>query len=134
MTEITVTSKKPIHAVDITGRILSSLQPGEEGLLYLFSPHSTVALFISEFEPKLARDIESTALRLLEGCGPFEHDDNDNPNAPAHFISGLAGVGVTVPCRKGSLLLGKYQKIVLLELDGPKKRKVQLYRIGERDD
>lgn len=127
MTVVTVGSRKKLHAIDITEKVSDALQKSTEGLVHLFSPHSTVAIMICEFEPKLARDLERAAALLLDGCGPFEHDDNNNPNAPAHILSGISGVSVTIPVHEGELQLGKYQKIVLLELDGPKERRIQIY-------
>jgi thiamine phosphate synthase YjbQ (UPF0047 family) len=53
------------------------------------------------------------------------HIRNNNPNTEAHVLSAFAGTGVTVAIEKGEPDLGTYQNILLLEMDGPKKREVR---------
>ncbi len=125
MTEITVNSNKKIDAINITGNISNFIPENAQGFIHLYCPHSTAALIISEYEDKLIKDLKSVANRLLEHCGPFEHNDNNNPNASAHILSSIMGVSTWVPVQNGKMKLGKYQNILLLELDGPKQRKIQ---------
>ena len=68
-------------------------------------------------------DIEKAAGRLLAPIEPFAHHRNDKPNAAAHLFSGLAGTQLLVPVRDGKMQLGSYQRIVFVELDGPRERR-----------
>ncbi len=126
MTEITVNSIKKIDAINITGKVSSVIPENAQGFIHLYCRHSTAALIISEYEDKLIKDLKSVANRLLEHCGPFEHNDNNNPNTTAHILTSIMGVSTWVPVQNGKMKLGKYQNILMLELDGPKQRKVQI--------
>jgi secondary thiamine-phosphate synthase enzyme len=124
MQKLVIKSDKKKQALNIT-QIVARVPPLDtDGFLHLFCPHSTAALLISEYEEKLARDLERVSELLFTQYEPFEHDDNNNPNAPAHILSSTMGVSIWIPVQEGKLSLGKYQKIVFLELDGPKERRV----------
>ena len=53
---------------------------------------------------------------------PCRH--HDPAHMPAHIASSLVGPSVTIPVRAGKLVLGTWQRIILIELDGPKTRKL----------
>ena len=127
MIEITVQSQRKIHAVDITDAVVERLPAGAEGIVHLFCPHTTAALVIGENEEKLMGDLERAAAHLLDHCGPFEHAAHGNPNAPAHILSSIAGCSGGVPGEAGRLRLGTYQRVLLLELDGPRTRRVWIF-------
>ena len=55
---------------------------------------------------------------------PFKHHRNDNPNAAAHIISSFAGTQLVLPVVDGELVLGTWQRLILIELDGPKTRTI----------
>lgn len=124
MAEFRVASGRKIHAIDITGRVAQCLPADAHGIVYIFTPHTTVALMIGENEANLMADLERTAAHLLDYCGPFQHAGGGNANAPAHLLSSLAGVSVCVPVQRGRMRLGTYQRILLVELDGPRERQV----------
>jgi len=70
----------------------------------------------------LKKDWLKILKKLVKGEA-FEHDRIDN-NAEAHLLSGLLGQGKTLPIKNGSLVRGTWQNIFLIELDGPRSRKV----------
>lgn len=49
----------------------------------------------------------------------------------AHFPNGLVGPSVHAPVRDGRLALGELQRIVLLELEGPWRREIELRRLAD---
>ena len=120
--EFSVESRKKIEAIDVTSKV-ESLIGVKEGTAIVFVPHATCALFVNEFEPNLVLDYEK--LFALLRREKWAHDDIDD-NAAAHLASALVGSSVVVPVEKGRLALGVWQRIVLMELDGPRKRKVSL--------
>ena len=100
-------------------------QPGEEGILVLFTQHTTCGLTINEnADPDVKSDMLGFLARLIPQYEPnFKHFEH---NSDAHIKSSLVGSSVTVPFSKGKLLLGRWQGIYLCEFDGPRTRKVLL--------
>jgi secondary thiamine-phosphate synthase enzyme len=131
MLELTVKTQQKTQGIDITRAVNEALPAGTDGILFMFCPHTTVALTIGESEDDLVGDLERTATRLLDDCGPFRHARRGNPNAPAHLFGGLMGASVLAPVRDGQLSLGTHQSVILLELDGPKERRLWLQLISQ---
>jgi thiamine phosphate synthase YjbQ (UPF0047 family) len=79
-----------------------------ESVCHLFTPHTTCALTILTNEGGIAED----------------HDRADHVRA--HVLSALVGPSVSVPVRGGRLGLGQFQRIVLVELEGPRARTIEV--------
>jgi secondary thiamine-phosphate synthase enzyme len=126
MYQFTVETKERVQVVNITERVTQSLPPDASGVCMVYCPHTTLALLIGEDETALMQDYARAAQNLLVGCGPFGHVVNNCANAEAHIISALSGCSVHVPMENGQLMLGRCQSILLLELDGPRERTVQV--------
>ena len=87
-------------------------------------PHTTAALIIGENDPEMLEDYEKVAVELPAPFEPFKHHRNDNRNAAAHVISSFAGTQLTLPVEDGKIVLGTWQRIIFIELDGPKTRTI----------
>jgi secondary thiamine-phosphate synthase enzyme len=124
MREFTVASTAKIEVIDITSRVQEQLSPDAQGLCLIYCPHTTAALLIGENEQDLIRDYERVAETLLANSRPFRHCGHGVPNAEAHIFSALHGCSALVFVEKGKLKLGKFQRILLFELDGPRERKI----------
>ena len=125
MIELELASERHIQALDLTDRIIDRDYP--DGFLWLGCPHTTAALIVCEADAEMLADVETVAGGLLTGFTPFQHHKNDNPNGAAHLFSSLAGTQLLLPVVKGRVQLGTYQRIVFVELDGPRQgRRVQL--------
>lgn len=122
--EIFTSTKKRYEVVDITFQIEEQVAQSkvEEGICLVFVPHSTCGIILTENEERLKRDwitfLEKEVANLK-----FEHNVIDD-NADSHILSGLLGQGKTLPIKNGKLVRGTWQQILLVELDGPKERKV----------
>lgn len=127
MTSLAVSTERRIQALDLTDRLLARSWP--DGVLLLSLVHTTAALLIGEADPEMLEDYERVATEFFAPWEPFKHHRNDNPNAAAHLFSSLAGTHLPLPVRDGRLALGSYQRVVLLELDGPKPRRIELASI-----
>ena len=127
MIEFEVLTSARVEAVDLTDRIVGREWPN--GLLWVSCPHTTVALVIGEADADMLADYERIAADLFAPFEPFRHHRNDNPNAAAHLVSSLAGTQLLVAVTDGRVDLGAYQRIVLIELDGPKPRRIRLASI-----
>ena len=120
--------------VNVTGEVTLALDKSgvREGLALVSVPHTTCALCVNEDEPGLLRDLTAMTERLLAPLRPpggFEHDRIDD-NAAAHLFASLVGGSVVVPVGGGSLRLGTWQSILLLEADGPRSRRLDMTFLG----
>ena len=118
------TSREQIQIV--TREVASALRAitDGDGICTLFTPHTTTAVSINEnADPDVPNDL-IRALRALVPDVPFEHGEG---NSDAHLLSMLIGSSVSIPFRKGKLLLGRWQGIYFIELDGPRERELQIF-------
>lgn len=122
--EFSIVTERVIQAVNITATCQSVIGETRSGIACFNIVHTTAALIICEDEPDLKDDIVSMAQRWLADLRPFRHGRQGAPNAEAHITSAFAGTALTIPIVDGKLLLGAWQCILLLELDGPRRRNV----------
>jgi len=102
---------------------LSKLTQGD-GLCTIIVPHTTCAISVNEnADPDVPADL-TKALRAMIPNVRFEHGEG---NSDAHLLSMLIGCSLTWPFRNGRLVLGTWQGIYFVELDGPRERKVSVY-------
>lgn len=102
---------------------LRSITDGD-GICTLYTPHTTTAVSINEnADPDVPTDLVR-ALRAMIPDVRFEHGEG---NSDAHLLSMLIGSSVSVPFRKGKMLLGRWQGIYFVELDGPRDRELQIF-------
>lgn len=122
--EFGVTSKNRYQLIDITSKVEEVVAGSKirEGLCLVFVPHSTAAVVLTENEEGLKKDW-LTVLKKLISEFDFLHDRIDS-NADSHLLSGLLGQGKTLAIENGKLIRGTWQQIFLVELDGPRNRRV----------
>jgi secondary thiamine-phosphate synthase enzyme len=106
------------------------------GLLLINSLHTTIALFINEFQSALLGDVASTLQRLIPRRAGYLHDDPTysdcrRANAHAHLRATLLGRPIALGVADGKIVLGEYQSVILAELDGPRERRLQVHIFGE---
>jgi secondary thiamine-phosphate synthase enzyme len=122
--EVTVSTDRKTQALDVTANCQSVIGSAQNGIAVYNVMHTTAALMICENEPDLLEDIVKVAERWLADLRPFQHGRYGAPNAEAHLTSAMTGASLTIPVVNGKLLLGRWQSILLLELDGPRRRKL----------
>jgi secondary thiamine-phosphate synthase enzyme len=104
-------------------RALGSLTHGD-GIATIVVPHTTCAISVNEnADPDVPADL-TKALRALVPKIRFAHGEG---NSDAHFLSMLIGCSLSWPYRHGKLILGTWQGVYFIELDGPRSRKVTVY-------
>ncbi len=101
----------------------------KNGLCIVFLPHATATLILNEDEPNIREDYLRVVKELFVKEG-YKHDIIDD-NAHAHVTSAFTKPFLLLPVRDGRILRGTWQEIMLLELDGPRERKVFVEVIGE---
>jgi secondary thiamine-phosphate synthase enzyme len=117
-----VRTDERVTTVDITDRVASAIPDDATGTCTVFVEHTTAGVSVNEAESRLLGDIERALTELVPESG-WDHDEIDD-NADAHLRSMLLGRDVTVPVEDGTLGLGTWQSILLVECDGPRTRRV----------
>ncbi len=112
--------------INVTSCVLEKLRGVEEGVVFVTTPHTTAGLFFGEDDPALCRDYLKVVEGLLAPLGPFEHVGGNNPNTEAHIMSAMFGAQVSFTVENTIPLIGVYQGILFLEMDGPKERKIHI--------
>jgi secondary thiamine-phosphate synthase enzyme len=129
---VEVATKKSKQLVDITaqvGRVVSE-SGVSDGLVLVFTVHTTTGLLINERESGLLHDIEGVLDTLVPVAGAYQHDRVDD-NSASHIQSVLLSTSLVVPVEGGRLSLGTWQSIFLAERDGPRRRTVIVKVLGE---
>jgi secondary thiamine-phosphate synthase enzyme len=132
-----VETDQRIELVDLTNRVMEFVRRFDvrEGLISLWSMHTTCALFINEFQAALLSDIR----RFLEQVVAREdgwlhndpqHSDCDRMNADSHLRALLLGHNLTLQVSGGEVVLGQWQRILMAELDGPRARSLRIQIFG----
>lgn len=121
---IKTTEQKEV--VDLTDRLEAVILKAkmEEGLCVLFVTHTTAALTTGE----IGEGTEQDLLQVVEKIIPriqFQHAHNPT-HAWSHMASSILGPSLTVPISGGELVLGTWQSVMLVELDGPRERTVHV--------
>src|SRR5947209_5542987 len=119
---INVQTDSKRQVVDITDLVQAELK--ENGLVNVFVKHTTVAVTLADLDPGTDKDYLAT-LEALTPKVNWQHP-HDPGHFPDHLWSTLIGVSVTLPYKNGQLILGTWQRLVLIELDGPRERQVEL--------
>jgi secondary thiamine-phosphate synthase enzyme len=135
-------TSSPTQFVDITSKLRDEVKKSglRMGRIHLQSLHTTVGLAVNENEPLLLRDFESLLERLAPTGAGYEHDDFarrfeialDEPvNGHAHCRQLLLTGFATLLVENGDLVLGRWQSVFAVELDGPRSREVALQLDGD---
>lgn len=127
MVEVEISTRAQLDVVNVTELVAEKIADSGTGVGFIFVPHTTAAIVISEDdEPDLSEDFKTVAEQWLADVGPFRHVKNNNPNTIAHVLSSFAGPSAQVPVVDGRLGLGVYQNLLFLEFDGPRTRRLQV--------
>ena len=106
-----------------------------DGILAVYTQHTTAALFVSESQAALIDDIQEFLRHIVEDERSYKHNspefsDCERQNAASHLRSLLLSHSVLVPVVDGKAALGQFQSVILAELDGPRERTVQVQALG----
>jgi len=116
------------QSIDVTSRVRDVVKRSavESGLCHVMVLHSTAALVVNETDdPNIGRDIQSALDRAVPDHAGWLHDRIDD-NAHAHIKAALLGPSELLAVEQGDLLLGTWQRLVLMEFDGPRERRISV--------
>ena len=113
--------------IDITDRVRAAVKKSGiiDGICVISTRHSTSSIIINENERGLRNDILDMLENLIPENKSYAHNQIDN-NAHAHLRAVLLGMSEVVSIEEGHLVLGTWQQIFFVELDGPRKRTVNI--------
>ena len=126
----TITTSAREQIIDVTGEV-QSLVAGMidgTGIVCISVPHCTCAVYVNENEAGLVADTLSLIDRLTSGG--WKHDIIDS-NADSHLAATLIGSSIVLPIVDGGIELGTWQRIMLVELDGPRHRLISVTAVGD---
>lgn len=128
-----------VDVVDLTERIMELVRGVSirEGIVSLWSMHTTCTVFINEFQTALLTDIKRFLEKMVARDENWQHNDPDlsdcdRMNADSHLRALLLGHSLTLQISGGDVVLGQWQRILMGELDGPRSRtlRVQVWGIA----
>ena len=134
---IIISTDQRVELVDLTNRIMEFARKFniKEGLVSLWSMHTTCALFINEFQTALLTDIKRFLEQMVARDAEWlhnnpDHSDCDRFNADSHLRALLLGHSLTLQVSGGEVVLGQWQRILMAELDGPRARTLRIQLMG----
>jgi len=148
----TASLERKVGLLDITQLVRDAVARSgvRNGLCTVTSRHTTTALCVNENEERLFTDVQRFLLRLAPPEDTYRHNDIDQRfpppgwhqgvdewraqepiNAHSHLLSMLLGSCESFAVSDGKLQIGQWQSLLLIELDGPRQRKVGVHVLGE---
>ncbi len=141
---VEVTAPERYAFLDITDDLLRAIKDTgvTDGCVVAFCAHTTCALFINEWETGALADLRRRLVDLVPEDGVYyEHDDmsvrtqNLNPderrNGHAHVKAMLlSATSHAIPVVGGEPAFGRWQRLILFEMDEPKERTIAFHVFG----
>ena len=140
---IRVATGRAMEFIDLTDQIeaLAAEAGIQAGLVNIQSLHTTTSIVVNEHEPLLLADFAALLAEAAPRHAPYRHDDmsartvnlapGERPNGHAHCRALLLGSSALLNLAEGRLQLGRWQRVFLVEFDGPRAREVSVLVFGE---
>ena len=122
MVDLKIKTKARVDLIDITDKINDAIAEigASSGLCNIFLTHTTAAVIVSEnWDPDVTTDMLAQLERIVPRENAYRHGEG---NSQAHILSVMLSTSINIPVRRGKLALGKWQGVMLVELDGPRER------------
>ncbi len=126
-----------VELVDLTNKIMEFVKRFNvsEGLISIWSMHTTCTLLINEFQVALLSDIKRFLEQMVARDAEYMHNDPnhsdcDRMNADSHLRAMLLGHSLALQISGGEVVLGQWQRILMAELDGPRARSLRVQIFG----
>jgi secondary thiamine-phosphate synthase enzyme len=132
--ELTLTTQGDGDIQDLTADAQKAIDNAgvREGLCTVFVAHSTCGVTTIEYEPGCNQDFNTTLEKLAPQDDRWEHNErNADSNGHSHVRAALVGPSVTIPFAGAELMVGTWQKVVLIDFDDrPRTRRVVVQLLG----
>ena len=142
-TSLCITTEHPTQFVDITDQVEAFVARAGAacGIVNIQTLHTTTGIVVNEHEPLLLLDFQALLEGLSPRDAPYRHDDaslrtvnvteGERPNGHSHCRALLLPASACLNVAGGQLLLGRWQRVFFVELDGPREREVSMLAFGE---
>lgn len=123
--KITIATNKEKEIIDITEFLQKELEKSKikEGICHILLKHTTAAITTADLDPG-GTDLDYLdALQEMVPKLKYRHPHNPE-HMPEHILSSVIGTSLAIPFQEGKLELGTWQRIVLIEFDGPREREI----------
>jgi secondary thiamine-phosphate synthase enzyme len=142
-TQLRIATSRPTEFVDLTDRVQALVAEAgvQTGIVNIQSLHTTAAIVLNEHEPLLLTDFAALLERTAPLGAAYRHDDlsiravnllpDERVNGHAHCRALLLSPSACLNIVGGRLQLGRWQRIFLVELDGPRVRDLSILLVGE---
>jgi secondary thiamine-phosphate synthase enzyme len=139
---VQIRTEKRVQFVDLTELVKERVRRAgmSEGIVSVQSRHTTASIVVNENEAGLLADLGDLLERWAPRAAPWRHNDleararaappGERPNGHAHAQALLLGTSVCLNVAGGALDLGTWQRVFLVELDGPRPRTVSIQVLG----
>ena len=131
------TTEERMQLINISDRIGAVIRESgiSNGLVHIQSLHTTMSVFLNEWQDALRYDIQSFLSALVSRQVEWRHNDPrysdcERKNADSHLRGMMMGQHLCLQVREGKVLLGTWQAIILAEFDGPRTRSVAVQVSG----
>jgi secondary thiamine-phosphate synthase enzyme len=144
-TRLRIATQHPTEFIDLTRQVeeLVAEAAMQAGLVNIQTLHTTAAIVVNEHEPLLLDDFGALLEHSAPRHAPYRHDDvhlravnllpGERPNGHSHCQALLLCPSASLNVAHGRVQLGRWQRIFLAELDGPRTREVSVLLIGVRE-
>jgi secondary thiamine-phosphate synthase enzyme len=134
---LTIQTEERVELIDITDRLVELVRASgvRDGIVSLWSMHTTCAVFINEAQRALHADIKRLLETMVDRDADWmhndpQHSDCDRVNADSHLRAMLLGHSLTLQVSAGQPVLGQWQRVLVAELDGPRSRTLRVQVMG----
>ena len=127
MHRLTIKTRRKREILDITDRVQAFLREeyrGHSGVCHLVVLHTTAALTTADLDPGTDADMLDAFEQIIPKLN-YRHP-HDPKHVPDHILSALIGTSVGLLVEEGSLIVGTWQRVILVELDGPRQREIAI--------
>ena len=131
MHRLLVTTHRKREIIDITNRVEALLNEQDKrlsGVCHLVVLHTTAALTTADLDPGTDQDMLDAFDQIIPSLN-YRHP-HDPEHVPDHILSALIGTSISLIFEDGALVLGTWQRVVLIELDGPRRREIAVAFCG----
>jgi secondary thiamine-phosphate synthase enzyme len=141
---VELSTERTVQFIDLTALVAERVRRSgvKEGMVTVQSRHTTAGLLVNENEPLLLEDLQDLLERWAPASARYRHNDleargpaaaDEKPNGHAHARALLLQASVCLNVTRGGVDLGEWQSVLLVELDGPRRRSVSVQVLGVPD-
>jgi secondary thiamine-phosphate synthase enzyme len=133
MKTLKIKTRKEREVFDITDKVNERIEAEnlQSGFVFLFILHTTASLTTADLDPGTDQDM----IDAFEAIMPrlkYRHP-HDPGHVTDHILSSVIGPSLVLPVRDGELVLGTWQRVVLIEMSGPREREIIFSGMPARD-